>query len=107
MSKQIIEKSDDILEIPYNPEENKFETLGEFKMYIDAGWELCFEYNGIEYGIDKMDDNLFYISNCDQKVCIQSRLTLEQVLNYEIDGVKIRDFITTDDVEITDRPGPM
>ena len=30
-------------------------------------------------------------------------LTLEQTLDFEFDGVKLRDFITTDDVEITER----
>ena len=30
-------------------------------------------------------------------------LTLEQTLDYEFDGVKLRDFITTDDVAITER----
>lgn len=89
----------------YDPKENKFETLGEFKFYLTYSSELSFEYHGVEYGIDKMDDNEFYISNCEIKKCITDGLTLEQVLNYEIDGVKIRDFITTDDVEITDRPG--
>ena len=108
MNEQSIRKNeDDVLIIPYKPEQNRFETLGEFKIYIDAGWELSFEYHGVEYGIDKLDDGLFYIGNCDERICIQEKLTLEQVLNFEIDGVKIRDFITTDDVEITDRPGPM
>ena len=41
MSKQL-EETNDVLMIPYSPEENKFETLGEFK---DADWELMFEYN--------------------------------------------------------------
>ena len=37
----------------------------------------------------------------------ESAERIAEVLNYEIDGVKIRDFIATEDVEITDRPGPM
>jgi len=89
----------------YNANENRFVTLGEFKLYLTFSSELSFEYHGIEYGIDKMNDGKFYISNCYDKMCLTDGLTLEQVLNYEIDGIKIRDFITTDDVEITDRPG--
>ena len=91
----------------YNADDFRFKTLGEFKIYLTFCSELSFEYNNIEYGIDKMQDDKFYISNCNEKTCIQSGLTLEEVLNYEIDGVKIRDFIATEDVEITDRPGPM
>ncbi len=88
-----------IFHIDHRPEENKFETLGEFKMYIDAGWELLFEYHNSGYGIEKSyDDDTYFIWACEKD---------EQVLDFEIDGVKIRDFITTDDVEITDRPGPM
>ena len=102
-----INMNNNIQYFKYNPEENKFETLGEFKLYFNYCTELSFEYHGVEYGIDKLDDGLFYIGNCDERICIQEKLTLEQVLNFEIDGVKIRDFITTDDVEITDRPGPM
>ena len=89
----------------YNADENKFETLGEFKFYLAFSSELSFEYHGIEYGIDKMQDNLFYISDCSNKKYTTPGLTLEEVLDYEIDGTKIRDFIATDEVEITDRPG--
>lgn len=107
MDKQMIERSDDVLNIPYCPEENKFDTLGGFKMYINAGWELMFEYNGMEYGIEKSYENDTYVLwMCGKDEQIDG-LKLEQVLDFEIDGVKIRDFITTDDVEITDRPGPM
>ena len=91
----------------YNADDFRFKTLGEFKIYLTFCSELSFEYNNVEYGIDKMQDGKFYISNCNKKACIQGGLTLEEVLNYEIDGVKIRDFIATKYVEITDRPGPM
>ena len=36
----------------YNPDDHKFETLGEFKFYLNTGWNLGFEYNGVEYGIE-------------------------------------------------------
>ncbi len=107
MSKKTAEDFNDILIIPYNPEENKFETLSEFKMYIDAGWEILFEYNDTEYGIEKSSENgtfVLWVCGKDKQI---GGLTLEQVLNFEIDGVKIRDFIATDNVEITDRPGPI
>ena len=36
----------------YNPDDHKFKTLGEFKFYLNTGWNLGFEYNGVEYGIE-------------------------------------------------------
>ncbi len=36
----------------YNPDDYKFETLGEFKIYLSCGANVGFEYNGIEYGIE-------------------------------------------------------
>ena len=86
MSQQMVSKSDDVLVIPYRPEENKFETLGEFKRYIDAGWELLFEYRNTEYGIEKSYENdtyILWVCGKDKQI---TGLTLEQVLNYEIDA---------------------
>ena len=47
-------------------------------------------------------ENSYCIWICN-KEDIAVGLTLEQTLDYEFDGVKLRDFITTDDVEITER----
>ena len=96
----------DTLVIPFDPDETRFETLGEFKRYIDEGWELSFEYNGVEYGVDKNEDGTFCVWNCDKRQLLDDLLTLDQILDYRIDGVKIRDFIITDNVLNSDRPGP-
>ena len=98
-------KDENITYYPYNPEENKFETLGEFKMYFTACTELGFEYNGTSYFIDEDSKDIFSLFNVDEQKEISSNLTMEQLLDLEINGVKIRDFITSDKVEITDRPG--
>lgn len=82
----------------YNPEEHKFETLGEFKIYLSCGANVGFEYNGIEYGIEGHSNN-FYI--WDANAVLADGLTLEEVLDYKLDGVKIRDLILT--AEITER----
>ena len=79
----------------------RFETLGEFKFYLSCGANVGFKYNGIYYGIEGHDDN-FVIWIYD-KEDIADGLTLEQTLDFEFDGVKLRDFITTDDVEIAER----
>ena len=88
---------------PYNPEENKFKTLGEFKFYIDdCGCNVGFEFHGVEYGLEGHNNSFdIWIANQGD---IANGLTIEETLDFKIDGVKIRDFITTDEVEITDRP---
>ena len=92
----------------YNPEDHKFETLGEFKFYLSCGANVGFEYKGVEYGIEavfgldgKKKNDCYCIWN--SKEDIADGLTLEQTLDFEFDGVKLRDFITTDDVIIIER----
>ncbi|WP_124098678.1 hypothetical protein [Ruminococcus sp. Marseille-P6503] len=87
--------------IPYNPDDYKFETLGEFKFYISRGWNVGFEWHGVEYGIEG-HNNSFDIWIYD-KGDIANNLTLEQTLDFEFDGVKLRDFITSDEVIIIER----
>ena len=75
----------------YNPEEHKFETLGEFKFYLSCGANVGFEWHGVEYGIEG-HNNSFDIWIAYQGD-IANGLTLEQTLDYELDGVKIKDLI--------------
>ena len=82
--------------IPYNPEENKFETIGEFKFYLSRGWNVGFEWHGVEYGIEG-HNNSFDIWIYD-KGDIANGLTLEQTLDYEFDGVKLRELILTAEI---------
>lgn len=82
----------------YNSDDYKFETLGEFKIYLSCGANVGFEYNGVEYGIEGHNNN-FYV--WDEKKVLIEGLTLEEVLDFKIDGVKIRDLILT--AEITER----
>ena len=83
----------------YNPDDYKFETLGEFKFYLSCGANVGFEYNGIEYGMEGHNNSFdIWIAN---KGDIANELTLEQVLDFELDGVKIRNLIL--DARITER----
>lgn len=82
-----------------NPDDYKFETLGEFKFYLSCGANVGFEWNGTDYGIEG-HNNSFDIWIYD-KGDIANGLTLEQTLNYELDGTKIRDLILK--AEITER----
>lgn len=83
----------------YNPDDHKFETLGEFKRYLSYGWNVGFVYNGVEYGIEG-HNNCFDIW-ITYKGDIANGLTLEETLDYKLDGVKIRDLILKS--EITER----
>ena len=92
----------------YNPDDYKFETLGEFKCYLASGWNVGFEYNGIEYGVEAIFDEStgkkiedYYDIWIYNKGDIANSLSLEEVLDYKLDGVKIRDLILT--AEITER----
>ena len=51
--------------------------------------------------MEKKQNNSYCIWN--DKEDLAEGITLEQTLNFEFDGVKLRDFITTDDVEIIER----
>lgn len=83
----------------YNPDDYKFETLGEFKFYLARGWNVGFEYNGVEYGIEGHNNSfdiwIYYGGD------IANGLTLEETLDYKFDGVKLRDLIL--DATITER----
>ncbi len=83
----------------YNPDDHRFETLGEFKFYLNCGANVAFEFYGIEYGVEKIGDG-FCIWICDGDE-LAFGITLEEVLDFELDGVKIRDLIL--DAEISER----
>lgn len=84
---------------PYTPDLYRFHTLGEFKMYLASGANIAFEFHGIEYGVEKIGDGFcIWICGGDE---LAFGITLEEVMNYELDGVKIRDFVL--DAEITER----
>lgn len=76
---------------PYNPDDDKFESVEEFRFVLDCGANVGFEYNGVEYGIEGHNDSFdIWIYN---KGDIANGLTLEEALDYELDGKKIKDII--------------
>ena len=84
----------------YNPADYQFETLDEFRFYLSTGWNIGFEWHGVEYGIEGHNNNfdIWIYYNGD----VATGLTLEQTLNYELDGVKIKDLILK--ATITEKP---
>lgn len=97
--KGFIRKGEKTMKAQYDPEENKFETLGEFKLYLSRGANVGFEYNGTEYGIEGHNDkyDIWIYDGGD----IANDLSLEEVLNFEIGKEKIREIILQ--AEITER----
>lgn len=82
-----------------NVPDYSFKTLEEFKWTLYRGSNVNFEYNGVEYGIEGHDDSFdIWIAN---KGDITNGLSLESALDFEIDGVKLRDLIL--DALIIDR----
>lgn len=83
----------------YNPDNQNFKTLSEFKIYLSCGANVGFKYNNIEYGIEGHNNSfdIWIYYNGD----IANNLTLEEVLDYKLDGTKIRDLILN--AEITER----
>lgn len=83
----------------YNPDDYKFESLGEFKLYLSCGANVGFEFNGIDYGIEGHNNSFdIWIA---YKGDIANGLTLDELMEYELDGVKIKDLILT--ATITER----
>lgn len=92
------------------PEENRFKTISEFKWCVNGGGEVVFAYQNKVFGvapkIKRTEDSSLqilisqiYTDNAEQteKWCD----TVDEVLEYVIDGEHLRDMIT--DVEVIDR----
>ena len=79
---------------------SKFEDLDDFRDSLLRGREIVFEYNGKEYGIFLFDDGI-YVARSEHYETEKVYQTPDEALEYTIDGVKIKDIITT--VEIVHR----
>ena len=73
-------------------EDNRFKTISEFKECIIRGGEPVFVWNGESYGVC-FADNGYCIARIDgtgEKMCS----TPDSVLEYLLDGDRLRDVIT-------------
>lgn len=95
---------------PNSIEENRFETISDFKWCVNRGGEVQFEWHGKVFGIwpklRKTPDFPFQIlisqvltdnMEATEKWCDNA----DEVLEYAIDGDRLRDIITK--VDVTDR----
>ena len=84
---------DSVTMIHSNPEENRFETISDFKMCMYQGGEVQFEWNNKDYSITHPDG---LISICEGNKYSEARdyETADEALEHVIDGQKLREIIT-------------
>lgn len=75
------------------PEENRFETISEFKWCVDCGGEVEFEWKGTLYTITH-PEGMINISEAWKPETEKWCATADEALEYRIDGVRLRDIIT-------------
>ena len=73
-------------------EDNKFETISEFKWCVDNGGEVEFEYNDTVYNITHPEGRI-YICEAFKPETEMICDTAEEVLEYIIEGKKLREII--------------
>ena len=84
---------DNVIVIHSNPEENKFETISDFKMCMYQGGEVQFEWNNKDYYITH-PDGLICIYEPYKEETAKEYKTIEETLEHIIDGQKLREIIT-------------
>ncbi len=80
-----------------------FKDTAEFKWVLDCGAEVVFEWNGKKYFVGRPStDSKFWLAEADVETpSIMMELSLDEVLEFELDGTKIKDLIT--EAEIVER----
>ena len=79
---------------------SQFESISDFKWSMKCGGEAEFEWNGKEYSIVSTDEGLSICEANRQETVLISR-DAEKILDYIIDGKKLREIIT--DVKVNFR----
>lgn len=91
-------------------EDNRFKTISDFKWCVNSGGEIEFEYNDRVFGIfpklKRTSESEMQMLICEKFVDNQQKTEkwcndADEVLEYMIDGERLRDIITK--VEVTDR----
>lgn len=81
------------------PEENRFKTISEFKWCVECGGEIEFIWNGKIYDIVHAPDVIVIYQAHSEKESYYK--TVDDLLEYPIDGVRLRDIVTR--MEVTGR----
>lgn len=82
------------------PEQNRFKTIEEFRICMEANGEVEFTWNGKHYGISHIPNSIIiYDVNIEETTDFYK--TADEVLTHMIDGDRLRDIITK--VEVLSR----
>ena len=84
---------DNVIVINSNPEENRFETISDFKWCMKHGGEVQFEWNNKDYSITH-PDGLISIGEVYKDETDKEYKTVDEALEHVIDGQKLREIIT-------------
>ena len=97
-------------------EENRFQSISEFKWCVNDGGEVVFEWKGNHYGIGHPNNKIlisancyekngkFYNANTNQEYTAEDELwgdTADDILEFNVSGDRLRDVITQ--VTVLDR----
>ena len=89
-----------ITHFSYNAEALRFKTISEFVHCLSRGGEIVIEWNEKEYGIFYDHDTDSYYIGYDKESNVYND-TPDALLEYSVDGVRLRDVIT--EVTVVDR----
>ena len=81
-------------------EEDRFKAISDFKMCMNRGGEVEFEWNNRYYSITH-PDGLIYIGEEYKEETAKEYKTVDEALEHVIDGQKLREIITQ--VKVWDR----
>lgn len=73
-------------------EENRFKTISDFKDCMIRNGEVEFEWNGENYSITRPDK--ISISEANKRETEKLCSTVDEVLEYKVGDVRLRDVIT-------------
>ncbi len=80
-----------------------FNSLADFSWTMNCGGEVVFCWNGKSYFVGRpcSDEKFFLAEVCVENPSVDEELSFNEVLEFELDGTKIKDLITK--AEIIDR----
>ncbi len=87
--------------IEYSYDDNKFESISDFKWSLIHGSEIVFDWKENSYGIFRNSDKRFSFSQANNQESEVICKSPDEILDIIIDGQKLREFIT--EVTVTHR----
>lgn len=84
------------MEIQVNSDDLKFESISDFKFSLINGGEIEFEWSGKSYGVfrESENDDAFFLCEAYKEDNGTFFKTVDELLDYTIDGRSLRELIT-------------